>query len=90
APRRPICSVCPSKGPNRPHISSVTSDFKERERQNQPVAPYLLGATARSFLVFVRLPGVTAASVCRCSVTAASVKGYLRIGAGVRKSFFRE
>jgi hypothetical protein len=38
----------------------------------------------------LRLPGVSAASVYRFSVAAASVKGYLRIGAGVRKGFFRE
>ena len=34
----------PSKGPNRPHISSDTNNFKERRKQNQPKAPYLVGA----------------------------------------------
>jgi hypothetical protein len=54
-------SVDPSNEPNRPQISSVTSDFKERERQNQPEAPYLTGAPACMFPVFsFRLSGVFA------------------------------
>ncbi|MEM9320780.1 MAG: hypothetical protein AAGA70_17520, partial [Pseudomonadota bacterium] len=31
-------------GPNRPHISSDTGNFKERQRQNQPTALFILSA----------------------------------------------
>ena len=34
--------------PNRPHISSVTSNFKERETKNQPERHFLFDAAARS------------------------------------------
>jgi hypothetical protein len=59
----------PSKGPNRPHISSVTSDFKERGRQNQPAASSIAMTRPPACSRFLfRLPGVSAVSVCRCSV----------------------
>ena len=81
----------PSIGPNRPHISSVTSDFKERGRQNQPEAsPIALTrppACSRFSCLDVRAspPFPSAAAV-----SAASVKGYLRMAARDRKGFFAE
>jgi hypothetical protein len=81
----------PSIGPNRPHISSVTSDFKERGRQNQPEAsPIALThppACSRFSCLDVRAspPFPSAAAV-----SAASVRGYLRMAAGDRKGFFAE
>ncbi|NDR56802.1 hypothetical protein FPS10_10270 [Pseudoruegeria sp. M32A2M] len=37
-----MCSVDPSNEPNRPQISSVTSNVKEQRKQSQPLRPILL------------------------------------------------
>jgi hypothetical protein len=50
-----ICSVDPSNEPNRPHISSVTSDFKERRAQNRTGAPFTFGAARPTCPLFLPL-----------------------------------
>jgi hypothetical protein len=42
----------PSHGPNRPHISSVTSNFKERRDKTNWLRPDLLGAPGLKCLLF--------------------------------------
>ena len=42
--------VCSSNEPNRPHISSITSDFKERETKTRPARQFFLAPPASSCL----------------------------------------
>ena len=69
----------PSHEPNRPHISSVTSDFKEPRNKTDRSAVDLSGAPACT------VPLVVSAM----AFGAKPVKGYLRIAAGGRKGFFQ-
>ncbi|MDQ2090932.1 hypothetical protein [Marimonas arenosa] len=78
--------------PNRPHISSDTSNFKERETKRTEMRLFFWRAPARtiSLLLASRCLGVSAVArlAPRCSVVAASVRGYLRIAADPRNPFF--
>ncbi len=79
----------PSKGPNRPHISSVTINFKERRDKSDQVRRNLWRAPPHLSL-FLLLRLVASASPLGPSGAplvhlCASGKGLLRIGAGVRK-----
>ena len=51
-----ICEADPSIGPNRPHISSVTINFKERRDKTYRMRPNLVGAPRLQYLSFFRLP----------------------------------
>ena len=79
--------------PNRPHISSDISNFKERETKQTEMRRILLGAPRLHSLCFsLRLVAVCVSAVARLaprsSVAAASVRGYLRIAARTRNPFF--
>ena len=81
----------PSKGPNRPHISSVTSDFKERGRQNQPAASSIAMTRPPACSRFLfRLPGVSAVSVHRCSVVRFGEAVFTDGGWGPQELFYRK
>ena len=72
-------NVDPSNRPNRPHISSVTSNFKEPETKLTECALNLFGAPR-----LIRLYCFT-----EFGVSAASVRGCLRSHVALRKGFFR-
>ena len=78
-------------GPNRPHISSVTSDFKERRDKSDRVRPNFSARPASSISVFFLASRCRKARLAprRC-ISAPPVRGYLRPGVGVRKGFFAE
>ncbi|MCR9147954.1 MAG: hypothetical protein NXH74_12245, partial [Rhodobacteraceae bacterium] len=77
-------------GPNRPHISSDTSNFKERERQNQTDAPLILGAPRLITSRIFRNRLVTLRPRERPNrASAPPVKGYLRLDAEGCNPFFQ-
>ena len=76
-------------GPNRPHISSDTCDFKERERQNRLDALKPFSAPRLMYLSIFVPPRCRLARLApRWCISAPPVKGYLRIEPDTRKPFF--
>jgi hypothetical protein len=83
--------VDPSNESNRPQISSVTSDFKERETRIRQLAPFVwhrLPSWYLDVVVSASLPsgpsGVPLVHLC------AAGEGYLRMVPGARKRFVTE
>ncbi len=83
--------VDPSNEPNRPHISSVSINFKERRDKSDWMRPNLFGAPRLIYLCFLFASRtVRPAWRSRLAPSAPPVKGYLRRVAGVRKCFFEK
>ena len=77
--------------PNRPHISSDTRDFKERETKQTEMRRFFLGAPPPVFSrMCLRLVAVWPVWRPVAALFAASVRGYLRIAAETRNPFFSE
>ena len=77
--------------PNRPHISSDISNFKERRDKSDWMRPNFLARPACIISVFSLASRCPVARLApRQSVSARPVRGVLRLWTGTRKCFFRE
>ena len=77
--------------PNRPHISSDISNFKERRDKSDWMRPNFLARPACIISVFSLASRCRVARLApRQSVSARPVRGVLRLWTGTRKCFFRE
>ena len=85
----------PSIGPNRPHISSVIINVKERRDKTYRMRPNLTRRAPPALPLFfvvrlVAVPFPSGPSGAPSCASAPPVKGYLRIGRCTRNPFFQE